>query len=257
MQKQKQKHDRLGILASALEAGGSLHLKEAASLLGVSEMTVRRDIATSKGRFTYLGGYIVSTAETSGGMGYFLDKEVSTNIEAKRMACRAAAGLIENGDTIFIDCGTTMPHLASAIPSTLSLTVVCYAMNVAEIVCKKPNLKVVMLGGVYHPSSASFGSKEALAALGQIGINKAFLSAGGIHEICGLSCSNFHEVEIKQLVLARALKKFVIVDSTKFGKVKPAYFSPLDAIDAVVTDSNISDEHRAALAEGGIMLHLP
>ncbi len=252
-----QRLDRLGILAGALEAGGSLHLKEAASMLGVSEMTVRRDIASSAGRFTYLGGHIVSAAETLGGMGYFFDKEVATNTDAKRAACRAALTLVEDGDTIFIDCGTTLPHLVSAIPSSQSLTVVCYAMNIAEIVCKKPNLKVVVLGGMYYPSSASFGSHEAVEMLRKIGINKAFLSAGGIHEKNGVSCSNFHEVEIKQAAMARAVQKIVVVDSTKFGKVKPAYFASLDEIDAIVTDSGLADTHRDTLSKTGIALHQP
>lgn len=252
---QSQRASRLAILAERLEAGGSLHLKEAAALLGVSEMTVRRDIASCEGRFTYLGGHIVGGQDEPGGMGYFLDREVDSNTASKREACEHAVSLIENGDTLFIDCGTTMPHLASRIPASLSLTVVCYAMNVAEIVCKKPNLKVILLGGIYHPSSASFVSAEALEMLRKIGINKAFLSAGGVHEERGVSCSNFHEVPIKQAAMAIALHKIVVIDSSKLGKVKPAFFAGLRDIDTIVTDSGLSERYRTLLAEAGVSLH--
>ena len=252
---QKQRVSRLAVLAEALETRGSLHLKEAAALLGVSEMTVRRDVASCEGRFTYLGGHIVSAQNEPGSMGYFLDREADSNIDNKREACEQAVSSIENGDTIFIDCGTTMPHLARRIPAGLSLTVVCYAMNVAEIVCKKPNLKVILLGGIYHPSSASFASAEALEMLRKIGINKAFLSAGGVHEKRGVSCSNFHEVPVKQAAIAIALRKIVVVDSSKLGKVKPAFFAGLDDIDTIVTDSGLDEHYHALFAEAGIELH--
>ncbi|MBB4266481.1 DeoR/GlpR family DNA-binding transcription regulator [Roseospira visakhapatnamensis] len=248
---------RLETLAATLDTAGSLHLKKAACLLQVSEMTVRRDIAASGGRFSYLGGHIISASDTAGGRGYFFDKESETNTVAKRAACQVAASLIDNEDTVFIDCGTTMPHLAHALPSSMSLTVVCYAVNVAEIVCKRPNLKVILLGGLYYPSSASFASREALDTLRRIGINKAFLSAGGVHVTNGISCSNFHEVGIKQLAMERALRTIVIADSSKFGKVKPAYFAALDDVQAVVTDTGLAAPERAALSDRGIALHLP
>ena len=76
-------------------------------------------------------------------MGYMLDREWDTHIEMKRTACEAAASLLKPGETVFIDCGTTTTHLASRIPADSQITVVCYAMNIAEIVCKKPGVRVV------------------------------------------------------------------------------------------------------------------
>ncbi|PWC36590.1 DeoR family transcriptional regulator [Azospirillum sp. TSO35-2] len=244
--------DRLNQLHAALETGGYLRLKDAAKLLGVSEMTVRRDIAAANGRFTYLGGYIAGGLETSGGMGYILDRERDAHIELKRAACDAAATLIAPGETVFIDCGTTTPHLASRIPSDSRITVVCYAMNIAEIVCKKPGVRVVMLGGLYHASSASFSSPESLETLRGIGINTAFISAGGVHETLGISCSNFHEVEIKQTAIANAVTKALVVDSTKFDTVKPAFFAKLDSFDALCCDRGLDAAVMERLRQGGI-----
>ncbi len=223
-------------------------------MLGVSEMTVRRDVASAEDRFSFLGGHIVSTGEPSSSRAYFLHRENSTNVEQKRAACRVAASLIEPGDVIFLDCGTTMPYLASALSATMPLTVICYSVNVAEIICKKPNLKVILLGGEYHPSSASFASDESLEMLSKIGINKAFISAGGLHFQNGLSCSNFHEVRIKQMVMSRAESRILVLDSTKIGKVKAASFSALDGIDTVVTDPGITADQRAELIRANIKL---
>ncbi|WP_372395748.1 DeoR/GlpR family DNA-binding transcription regulator [Azospirillum sp. HJ39] len=244
--------DRLNRLQTALETGGYLRLKDAAQLLGVSEMTVRRDVASCHGRFTYLGGYIAGGLEAPGGMGYILDRERDAHIEMKRAACEAAATLLKPGETVFIDCGTTTPHLASRIPPDSRITVVCYAMNIAEIVCRKPGVRVVMLGGLYHASSASFSSPESLEMLRGIGINTAFISAGGVHEALGVSCSNFHEVEIKQAAIANALTKALVIDSSKFDQVKPAFFAKLDGFDLLCCDRGIDAARSERLAVAGV-----
>ncbi len=254
----RRREDRLARLAAEIESRGVLRLREAAAVLAVSEMTVRRDIAWRPAGFTYLGGYIFAGAdaaarEASGLRPYVFAREAETNAQGKRDACIRAAELIEAGDTIFIDCGTTLPELATRLPTVGALTVVCYAMTIAEIVCKRPNLTVMMLGGLYQASSASFySSPESLEMLGRIGITKAFLSAGGVHVERGVSCSNFHEVPIKQKALRVSLKSYVVLDSSKFGIVRPAFFAPLDAFDAVVTDAGATADQRAALEQTGV-----
>lgn len=259
----QRRQDRLSRLDGAIRARGVLRLREAAALLAVSEMTVRRDIAACEGRLTYLGGYIFgghdgAAREIGGQRPYVFAREAETNAQRKRDACIRAAELIEPGDTLFIDCGTTLHELATRLPTTGSFTVVCYAMSIAEIVCKQPNLTVMMLGGLYQASSASFySSPESLEMLGRIGITKAFLSAGGVHVERGVSCSNFHEVPIKQKALQVSLKSYVVVDSTKFGVVRPAFFAPLNAFDAVVTDGGLNPADRAALDQSGVPVLVP
>lgn len=250
----KQRKHRLDQLQAALAAGGFLRLKDAARLLGVSEMTVRRDIAACDGCVTYLGGYIMAAGEAPGSMGYILDRERDSHTPLKRAACDAAATLLRPGETIFLDCGTTIPHLASRIPPDSGITVVCYAMNVAEIVCKKPGVRVVMLGGLYHSSSASFSSPESLETLRGIGINTAFVSAGGIHGAFGVSCSNFHEVAIKQTAIGNAVSKVLVVDSSKFDVVKPVFFAGLDRFDTVCCDDELNAAGRTLVTEAGCRL---
>ncbi len=257
------RQDRLDRLQRAIEARGVVRLHEAATLLAVSEMTVRRDLAACDGRFTYLGGYIVggrtaARRQADGTWSYVFAHEAETNAQGKRDACMRAAQLIVPGDTIFIDCGTTMPELAAHLPAEGTLTVVCYALNIAEIVCKRANLAVMLLGGLYQASSESFySSPEALEMLGRIGITKAFFSAGGFHVGRGVTCSHFHEVPIKQKAINVSMKRYVVLDSSKFGVVRPAFFAPVDAFDAVVTDGRLTVTDRTMLAEAGISVLVP
>ena len=229
---------RLKELARAIGERGPLHLRDAAVLLGVSEMTVRRDVAASGDLFAYLGGHLLAGGSADVKMSrYILDEEAQHNAAAKIAACARAAELIRDGDTIFVDCGSTMPHLAARIARGVRATAVCYSLNVANILCANPDLRVVLLGGLWHPSSASFSSEENLALIAKLGINKAFISAAGVDGQRGASCVQFHEVAIKQAAMARSVEKYLVVDASKFGQVKPAFFARLEEFDAIVTDS--------------------
>lgn len=246
------KNNRLAMLTKVVERNGPLHLKKAAAILEVSEMTVRRDIASCDGKLGYLGGYIVAGIRNPVIPKFHNKKDDETIIAQKEAACALAVSLIEEDDILFIDCGTTLPFLAQAIPDNKRLTVVCYALNIADILCNKPKIRVVMLGGLFHPVSATFASDEAMRSLNKLRITKAFFSAGGVHPTQGVSCSHFHEVTIKQAVISNAMKKYVIVDSSKFNRVKLAYFADITSFDAVITDKNISTVDEAAINEKSV-----
>lgn len=227
---------RIDILITFLDQRGPIHLKQAADMLQVSEMTVRRDIAASRGSLAFYGGYIAPVKDY-GATSYAMNTEEDRNAAKKAVAGRAAAALVENGDTIFIDCGTTTPHVAKALPEDLELTVVCYSLNIANIVCHNENWRVIMLGGIFYPNTQVFKSAPGLSLLDQVAITKAFVSAGGVHEKSGLTCSNFYEVEVKQAVMRATVARYLVVDSTKFSLVKPAFFAPLAEAGTIITDA--------------------
>lgn len=230
------KSQRLQKLEERLRAAGVLHLREAAEHLGVSEMTVRRDLAASPHIFSYFGGYILP-AGGERATTYRLDAEADAHAEAKALAGRAAARLVEPDDTIFIDCGTTTPSMVEHLPTSGRLTVITYAMNIANRLAGRPGTSLILLGGLFHASSQTFSGEEALRSLERLGIAKAFLSAGGVHAQNGVTCSNFHEVPVKQAVLARAGISYLVIDSSKIDKIKPAYFARPDAFAAVITEA--------------------
>ena len=117
------KTDRLRALADALAKHSVMRLRDAAALLGVSEMTVRRDISANPERFTYLGGYIVSAANVPNAAGYSLEQEQDHFAQAKAQASAHAAQLIADNETIFIDCGTTLTTLARPISKSPSFAI--------------------------------------------------------------------------------------------------------------------------------------
>lgn len=245
---------RLAQLQEMLQQGGPARLGDAAAALGVSSMTLRRDLARPGQPFTLLGGHVVPVGTSPRGSRYALEREQDRDAAAKRRAASHAAALVEDEDTIFIDCGTTMPHLVEALPPSLFLTILCYALNIATPLSRRPRTQLMLLGGLYHPASATFASDEALASLRRIRINKAFISAGGIHAAGGVTCTNFNEVPVKQVALASAAQSILVVDSSKLGKLKPAYFAPVSAFERVVTSPLERPEAAAPLLRAGVRL---
>jgi DeoR family transcriptional regulator, deoxyribose operon repressor len=237
---------RLWRLNEVLQNGSMLRLKDAAALVNVSDMTVRRDIASEGSGLACLGGYVISAETPGGAPRYALESEQVANIQVKLEVGRRAAAVVKPGDTLFLDCGTTIPYVAEALPPC-ELTVVCYSLNIASIVCRRANTQVLLLGGLYYPSSATFFSEEAVAQLERIAITSAFISAGGVDFSRGVSCSHFHEVPVKQAAMASARHKYLVVDSSKFGRLRPATFARVDAFDSVFTDDGLSPAERARL----------
>ncbi|SHE33294.1 transcriptional regulator, DeoR family [Modicisalibacter ilicicola DSM 19980] len=226
---------RLGRLTEALARGGTLRLSEAARLCGVSEMTIRRDLSAGDGGLTLIGGHLVRADDPRYAPLYDLATQQDRQAEAKQRLCEVAARHIEDGDTLFVDCGTTLMPLVSGLDQERSLTVVTYALNVANALSRLPGVRLVLLGGVYHPSSQTFASDDIVARLSRLGINKAFITAAGVHAKKGVSCFHFHEVAPKQAAIACATQRLLVADDSKAGIIRPAYFATLDDFDVVIT----------------------
>jgi DeoR family transcriptional regulator, deoxyribose operon repressor len=219
---------RLARMQELVESGGPVLLAQIAQLLGVTTMTIRRDLSVADAPLTVLGGYVLA-ATLSPAHRYSLDEARDQHGVHKREAGQRAAELVQPHDSLFIDCGTTMVHFAESLPQDIPLSVVCYSTNIAAVLSRRPNTQLMLLGGLYHASSATFYSDEALQYLSRLGVNKAFISAGGIHPERGASCFNFHEVPVKQAAIRSASESFLIVDESKLGGLRPAFFSPLDS----------------------------
>ena len=238
--------ERLARLQQALAAGGTMRLSEAARHCNVSEMTIRRDVAASNGALVFFGGRLVMADNPQYAPVYNLDKELDSHSQAKHRLCKQAVLFIEEGDTLFVDCGTTLMPLTGLLAGIRELTVVTYALNVANAVSLLPGVRLILLGGLYHAVSQTFSGDDMPDAIRRLGINKAFLSAAGVHAERGVSCFHFHEVAPKQAAIASAAQRLLVVDDSKIGAIRPAYFARLEDFDVVITDGDMALPQRTS-----------
>jgi DeoR family deoxyribose operon repressor len=232
--------ERLAQLITALKRSDKLHLKEAAALLGVSEMTIRRDLNSESGPVVLLGGYIV--LEPRSASHYLLSDQKTRLVEEKRKAARLAASLVQPHQTLFFDCGTTTPWIIEAIDNALPFTGVCYSLNTFLALQEKPECRVILCGGEFHASNAIFKPLNLQDTLSNLCPDIAFYSAAGVHVRQGATCFNLDELPVKQWAMNMAQYHVLVGDHSTIGKVRPARMGELTRFDAIVSNCRPDEE---------------
>ncbi|MDX5626490.1 MULTISPECIES: DNA-binding transcriptional repressor DeoR [unclassified Brenneria] len=248
------REERINKLAQALKSTDKLHLKDAAQLLGVSEMTVRRDLSAEPAAVVLLGGYVVSDLKNNNATNYFVSDQQNKHVAEKRSAGAVAARLIAANDTVFFDCGTTTPFIIDAIAEDLPFTGICYSLNTFLALQGKHACQAILCGGQFHPDNAIFTPLGQRNELDNVCPNKAFISAAGIDLAAGATCFNFAELSMKHRALAMSQRAILVADSSKFDLVKPACIGPLTLFDTLITDRQPAAGYLRYCNDHGIRL---
>lgn len=233
-------------LINIIETQGMLPVRSIAAMLNVSEMTVRRDVEKLRND----GG---AAGEQSGQ--YNLLEAIEHSNHQKEEIGKYAASLIEPNDVIIIDTGSTTARILPYLPENMNLTILSYNANVLIELRHKPGIQLLFCGGNYHLNTEMFESEEGIAFIRRIRANKAFLSAAGIHRELGITCANTYEVATKQAAISSSSQKILVSDSSKFGRLRSAYFCDLDEIDTIITDHSLQKYWRDELRQRNIELH--
>ena len=255
------KNNRINYLLNRLSIDGFASIKELSKKLEVSEMTIRRDLRElSENKVVTLipGGavlkrnHLVETDEEK----YLIQTAESLMLEEKIKISRKAASLVGPNEVIIIDTGSTTENLPKFIPENMPLTVICYALNILFNVYENKNWKLVFPGGYFHNNTLMFESPEGIEIIKKIRANKAFISAAGVSEKLGVTCATVYEKETKKAVIESSDTKILLVDSSKFGKIKISHFADLTDFDIVITDSGISKECKEIIKNIGVELYI-
>jgi DeoR family transcriptional regulator of aga operon len=243
--------DRIDKVMEILAIKGYRSVTELSADLNVSEGTVRRylDRLEEKDlvRRTHGGAY-------SGQDITEVDYRVRETVRRteKEAIGRLAWTLIQPGDSIFVDAGSTAAHLAAAMDNSRRITVVTNSTIVLQILESRPNIDTILIGGKAHGPSHSLVGPLAEEAVKQFHFSKVFLGASGIDLEEGLTQSNVEEVPIKKRVAANSEEVIVLADSSKFNRNVFVTFLPLERVNVIVTDTGVSPEFRKALEERNI-----
>ncbi|UBV43683.1 DeoR/GlpR family DNA-binding transcription regulator [Deinococcus taeanensis] len=224
-------------ILSLVQQHGELPVTELSKLLGVSEVTVRSDL-----KVLVDAGQV---RRTRGSVRLPLDIRRESPIEetrlehsaAKRRIGRAAAALVRDGETVFLDVGSTTTEVARALSPTLQgVTVVTNGLNIALELERLSGVRVIVTGGTLRPLQHSLISPYALDILRRIHADRLILGCNGVHAEHGVTNANHEEAEIKRLMVEQAREVVVVADHSKLGQISRAHIAPTRRVTTLVTD---------------------
>lgn len=234
---------RQELIAEHVQRHGSARVSELTSELGVSDMTIRRDLdaLTREGIVNKVHGGATLPADsqaTSSEPGFVVKS--TKQIEEKRLIAAAAAGMVGRGTAIGLTAGTTTWQLALLLDHVDDLMVVTNSIRIFErlLASERADMTVLLTGGTRTPSDALVGPL-AVQALGSLHLDQVFMGVHGMSERAGFTTPNLLEAETNKAFIAAAQRLVVVADHAKWNTVGFASIAPLAAADTVVSDDGL------------------
>jgi DeoR family transcriptional regulator, fructose operon transcriptional repressor len=223
----------------------------------VSAITARRDLdqLEKEGLLVRTHGGAIKQPQVAGKKKLFsYDEKAVTNKERKEYIGGLAAKLIQEGDVIFIDSGSTLFHLVEYLKKFEHLIVITNSLPVASELLGHPNVGINLIGGeVDHERKAVYGLVAA-STLEHYHVNKAFIGADGVSLQRGLTTYDEKEAAISRKIAATADEVYLLSDSSKIEKNSFVKFAPLSILKALVTDYELPADVKSAYSEKGITI---
>ncbi|MFG2501010.1 DeoR/GlpR family DNA-binding transcription regulator [Streptomyces sp. NPDC048441] len=248
---------RRALILDEVRRRGGVRVNELTRKLGVSDMTVRRDLdaLARQGVLEKVHGGAVPVVEASTHEPGFEAKS-GLELTAKEDIARTAASLVAPGTAIALSGGTTTYALAHHLLDVPDLTVVTNSVRVADVFHsaqrssgqRQGAATVVLTGGVRTPSDSLVGP-VADQAIGALHFDVLFLGVHGISAEAGLSTPNLAEAETNRRLVQSARRVIVVADHTKWGTVGLSSFATLEQVDTLVTDPGLPAQARTEISE--------
>ncbi|MDP4239508.1 MAG: DeoR/GlpR family DNA-binding transcription regulator [Bacteroidota bacterium] len=244
------------IILTELEKDGYVRVQDLSERLGVSEVTIRKDLKELESRKLLYRSHGSASPVSSLINDRPIDEKEKVQVEEKQRIGEAASQLLETNDRIIIASGTTVLSFAHNITTTEPITVITPSVKVSLILCYKPNIEVIQLGGTMRKSSASAVGPYAESLLTEMMCNKLFIGVDGIDLDFGLTTSNIAEAHLNQYMIHAAQKVIVLADSSKFGKRGFGKICNINQVNQIITDKNAPASALQIIREKGIEVTL-
>lgn len=243
--------DRYKLILDTLNERGSASIKELSEIVDISESTIRRDIKMleDEGLLNRVYGGVAAIGHTF----YQDEKDMSEKhtlyAEEKDEIGKKAATLVQPGDFVFIDGGTTTEAMIRHLTETDAVYVTDGLVQAQLLVAKK--LETVILGGPIRTTTECACGPETLDQLGSLNFSLGFFGVNGITIEAGYTTPDLVEGSVKALAMKQSEKAYVLADESKFGKVYPKRFGRIDQAQIITTErpKDIYEEHLKILEE--------
>ena len=232
-----------------LQSKKSITIRKAAEIFMVSEATVRRDLdelaSTGKIERTH-GGAVIHTGT---GFEWRHAEKMQEMIPEKKRIAIAAKKLIEDGDSLFLDTGTTTYLLAEELKEKKRLTVVTNNLDIAYTTELDATSTMIITGGIRRDGYSSLVGDIAAELVRKLYVDVSFIGADAVSVGNGVFNTNFNEIGIKKSGIESGKRKVLLADSSKFSRKALAKICDLQEFDIIITDSGIDEAQLKILKE--------
>lgn len=237
------KESRHVAILQELDKNEVVSVKDLSDLLGVTDMTIRRDLMDleEQGLLVRVHGGAHRKIKDSLTEVSHTEKNM-LNVEEKREIAQKCAALIDEGDTIFIGAGTTTDFIGDYLDGK-HVSIVTNSLPIFEKLKDQPNCDIILVGGRYRVKTQTFVGQFANKLLKEIKVSKAFIGVNGIDGHTAMT-ANEEEGNGNKIILNNAIEKYIVADNSKFDSYSFYAFYRLDDLNAVITDHSISKKVR-------------
>lgn len=229
---------RQGRIVDRLRSASFLGIQDLCADLGISEATARRDLAEleSQGRLRRTHGGAVPCQQVA--RDFTNAERLSRHPAEKQRIAQAAAALVQEGDVVFLDAGTTTLQVAQALSTRRDLTFITNGVDICNHLTAAQVDRLYVIGGQYFDATHGFAGPLAAEAIGRFTVDKVFLSVGAVDLERRTICISLPELaEAQRAMIAIAHKVYVVADHSKFERSALSVIAALDDLDCVITNA--------------------
>jgi DeoR/GlpR family transcriptional regulator of sugar metabolism len=232
---------------------GFCRVSDLSDQLGVSRITVRRDIARLEQDQLVRGAHGGVVAVAPAGFGTHFATRSGANAGAKRAIAKKAVEYVTRQalGPLGIDAGTTGFEAARFLIPDTPLTIVTHSLPVMLELADRPNVEVVGIGGVLHPETQAFAGPSTIAAYGRVRLDTVLLTTSAVRSNM-MFCGNDFDAETKRQMMSVADKVVLLVDASKFEGTAPFQVAELERVDVAVVDHGAPEALVSSLSDQGL-----
>ncbi len=235
-----------------------IKITELAELLDVSRGTIRNDLLAlekeDKVKRVRGGALLTGNGKAAAALELTSFQEPPENLEGKRRIARWASELVEDGDAILLDAGTTVRQMLPYLSEKRDLTIVTNGLETARLFRSQTGHTIILLGGVLLESGQATGGLLHSEVLSQLNIHTAFLSGSGFTRETRITERTLEEAELKKKIINRSLKTAILMDSSKLGVAGSFPYADLDDVSHFYTDGGVSTDFIEQLRAAAVNL---
>jgi DeoR family transcriptional regulator of aga operon len=236
-----------------LSDNGQVMVDSLSRQFSVSEVTIRNDLDQLEKKNLLIrarGGAL--KFETSVGLDQRLADKHRINHQEKARIGKHASLLVNDGDTIIIDSGSTTAEMVKNLPDLQDLTVITNALNIANQLVNKPNINMIIPGGYLRKNMLSLVGPQSEKSLRNFNVDKAFLGVDGFDTKSGIFTPSVEEARLNEIMIEVSKEVILLADSSKFKRRSFAFICSIKDIDKVITDDKITDDDKKRLLDAGV-----